>query len=121
MPKFQTLIMIKITRGILVTVAVCDQCRATRIVAQARRSSAHGNTRYQKLAKLKVISRNGGSFLYAISDKSLIAYHKANPSKKERVTSTRTQKVIKFNGYRTESISSGVPQKPIEYRKGFEQ
>ena len=43
MPRIKSLINIKLIGDILVTVAICDQRGATRIIGQARRPSAHGN------------------------------------------------------------------------------
>ena len=92
MPKIKGLIKLNLIRDILVTVAICDQHDATRNIGQARRPSAHGNAHYHKLANPKAISRNGGSFGYAISDKSLITYRRSNASKKERLQAPEPKK-----------------------------
>ena len=50
MPKFQSLIKVKLIRDILVTMAICDQCGATRTLSQVRRLLAMvmcANTNWQ--------------------------------------------------------------------------
>ncbi len=79
MSRATNLVNIKLIRGILITVAIGDQRGVTRTIGQARKPSAHGNTRYRKLENAVVISRNEVHLRYAISD-----YRRANPSNKER-------------------------------------
>lgn len=93
MPKFQSLTRIKAIRDILMTIAICDQHKATWTLGQARKPLVHDNICWHKLEKLEVNSRNRGSFWYAISDKVLIAYCQVNPSKKEKPQAPKHKKL----------------------------
>lgn len=78
-------------------------------IGQARRTSADGNMRYHKLENLEAISRKGGSFWYAISNKSLITYHRENPQRR------KVHKHPDSKNYKMQRISfwfygSGIPQ-----------
>lgn len=92
MLEFKRLKKVEIIRNTLGTVVNCEQRGATRTFGQARRPLAHGNARCYETMKHKVFWRNGGGFWYAISDKSLITYHQANPSVKEKPRATRARK-----------------------------